>query len=216
MAQMNMQVFGGGTRGFALLEMGELRSKTIVLRPLTPADYLDYKAVVERNADRLAPAAASREAVMAIVESPEMFEANWHISEAARSIGTDFSFGVFEGDEIIGEVGLAGVRRGAFNSAFETAWIDKDHLGQNKFQEAIVLVFRFAFEDLGLNRVECAVEPDNEPMQHALKKLGIEAEGLARDYMFVGGEFRDHLRFVITAADWTERGPELLAEWAGI
>ncbi|MEA2435167.1 MAG: [ribosomal protein S5]-alanine N-acetyltransferase [Actinomycetota bacterium] len=206
----------GGVQGFSAGELLDLEGKTIELRSLTPADYEAYKAAIERNADRLAPATGSMDAVMSIIQSAEAFEAVWQLSEQARLFGTDFSFGVFEGDELIGEVGLNAVRRGPFESAFLSAWIDKAHVGQSKVEEAFVLLCRFGFETLGLNRIECAVLPENDAVQHALKKVGVESEGVAREYLMSDGEFKDHRRYVITASDWKDRGAHLLSEWAGL
>jgi RimJ/RimL family protein N-acetyltransferase len=205
-----------GVQGFAATELVDLEAKTIALRPLTPADYESYKAAIERNADRLSDASGSIEALTSMIQSPDAFEAMWQLSERARALGTDFSFGVFEGDELIGEIGLNAVRRGPFESAFLSAWIDKAHAGQNKVEEAFVLLCKFAFETLGLNRVECAVLPDNDAVQHALKKVGVESEGVARDYLMSNGEFKDHRRYVITARDWKDRGDHLMAEWGGL
>jgi ribosomal-protein-alanine N-acetyltransferase len=205
-----------GVKGFSAGDLVDLAGKTIELRSLSPADYESYKAAIERNADRLAPATGSMDTVMSIIQTPEAFEAVWQLSEQARFLGTDFSFGVFEDDELIGEVGLHAVRRGPFESAFLSAWIDKAHVGQGKVEEAFVLLCRFAFVRLGLNRIECAVLPDNDAVQHALKKVGVESEGIAREYLMSDGEFKDHRRYVITASDWKDRGGHLLSEWAGI
>jgi ribosomal-protein-alanine N-acetyltransferase len=207
----------GGVKGFSVdTALTDLRGKTLELRSLTPADYETYKAAIERNADHLQRGAASNEFLQAAISSPEAFEMIWQLAEQARALGTDFSFGVFEEEELIGEVALNAIRRGPYESAFLSAWIDKAHVGKNKVEEAFVLLCHFAFDTLALNRVECAVLPDHDAVRNALKKVGLESEGLARDYMMSDGEFKDHERYVITAADWKDRGPSLLADWAGI
>jgi ribosomal-protein-alanine N-acetyltransferase len=204
-----------GVKGFAATG-SELKAKHVSLRALTPADYEDYRNAVELNADRLHDAAVDNETWLSMIQDADAFEAMFQFAEQARFLGTDFSFGIFEDDEFIGEVGLQGVRRGPFESAFLSAWIDKAHAGHNRVEEAFVLMCKFAFDDLGLNRIECAVLPDNEAVQHALKKVGVSSEGLAREYLMADGEFKDHLRYVVTASDWRRRRAELLDEWVGL
>jgi ribosomal-protein-alanine N-acetyltransferase len=204
----------GGVRGFAAME-SDLEAKHVSLRTLTPADYEDYRNAVERNADHLSVAAAD-DAWFSMLQDADSFEAMWRLAEQARFLGTDFAFGIFENDDLIGEIGLQGVRRGAFESAFLSAWIDKHHLGKGRVEEAFVLMCRFAFETLGLNRIECGVLPENTAVQHALKKVGVESEGLAREYLMADGEFKDHLRYVFTASDWKRRRETLLDEWVSV
>lgn len=206
--EMNVQGF------VAPAQVVDLRAKSVSLRQLTPADYPEYKEILDRNLDTLRGIGLNSQSLEAL-DSPETFELMWQLSERSRLLGTDFSFGIFSGDKLIGKIALEAVRRGPYESAFLSAWLDKDSQGQENIETAFVLLCKFGFEDLGLNRIECAVLPDNEAVQKALKKVGVESEGTAREYLLVDGESRDHLRYVITATDWKERGAQLLSEWAG-
>ena len=61
------------------------------------------------------------------------------------------------------------------------------------------------FRELGLHRVEAACLPSNEASQRLLRRVGFREEGLARAYLRIAGEWRDHLLF---ARLYDDRQPE--------
>ena len=65
----------------------------------------------------------------------------------------------------------------------------------------IDLILEFAFEDLGLHRVEAACLVHNEPSSKLLLKLGFSEEGLAREYLRIDGRWQDHRTFGILRSD---------------
>jgi ribosomal-protein-alanine N-acetyltransferase len=79
--------------------------------------------------------------------------------------------------------------------------------------ESLVLVLRFAFEDLGLHRVQVAIIPRNDSSRRVVQKLGLREEGVAERYLEINGVWEDHLRHAITAEEWAARGSELLDTW---
>jgi len=56
-----------------------------------------------------------------------------------------------------------------------------------------------AFGELGLHRLEAGTLIDNLASQRVLEKNGFEAIGLARGYLHIGGEWRDHMLFQLLA-----------------
>jgi len=75
------------------------------------------------------------------------------------------------------------------------------------------MVMRFAFEELGLHRVQVAIIPRNAPSRRVMTKLGVREEGVATRYLEINGVWEDHLRHAITAEEWAERGSVLLEDW---
>jgi [ribosomal protein S5]-alanine N-acetyltransferase len=95
---------------------------------------------------------------------------------------------------IIGVVGLSQLARGAFHSAVLGYAIDAGQQGRGLMTEALQAVLAEAFgERVMLHRVQAAVRPENQRSLAVLQRLGFEAIGLARDYLFIDGAWRDHL-----------------------
>jgi [ribosomal protein S5]-alanine N-acetyltransferase len=94
---------------------------------------------------------------------------------------------------IIGVVGLSQIARGAFHSAVLGYAIDASCQGQGLMSEALQAVLAEAFgERVALHRVQAAVRPENLRSVAVLSRLGFESIGLARDYLFIDGAWRDH------------------------
>ena len=46
-----------------------------------------------------------------------------------------------------------------------------------------------------------------------VEKLGLRFEGVAERYLEIDGAWEDHARYAITAEEWNDRAPELVANW---
>ena len=68
--------------------------------------------------------------------------------------------------------------------------------------EAIHLLMRHAFEDLGYRRFEWKCDSLNEPSRRAATRLGFRPEGRFRNHMVVKGRNRDTDWFSVTDAEW--------------
>ena len=75
------------------------------------------------------------------------------------------------------------------------------------------LMLRYAFEELGLHRVEAVIVPRNERSRRVVEKLDIRNEGVAVRYLEINGTWEDHVRYAITVEEWELRRDELIAEW---
>jgi ribosomal-protein-alanine N-acetyltransferase len=62
-------------------------------------------------------------------------------------------------------------------------------------KEAVGMMAEFAFRELGLHRIEATCMPENTPSLKLLRGMGMQEIGLARRYMKINGEWRDHLLF---------------------
>lgn len=71
--------------------------------------------------------------------------------------------------------------------------VDRDHEGQGLLREGLDLALAFVFEELGLHRVEANYLPTNERSGRLLRRLGFTVEGYARDYLFLGDRWCDHI-----------------------
>jgi RimJ/RimL family protein N-acetyltransferase len=68
--------------------------------------------------------------------------------------------------------------------------------------EAIHLLMRYAFEDLGYRRFEWKCDSLNEPSRRAAARLGFTYEGRFRHHMVTKGRNRDTDWFSVTDAEW--------------
>jgi RimJ/RimL family protein N-acetyltransferase len=68
--------------------------------------------------------------------------------------------------------------------------------------EAIYLLARNAFDDLGYRRLEWKCDAGNEPSRRAALRFGFEYEGVFRQHMVVKGRNRDTAWYAIVDRDW--------------
>lgn len=68
--------------------------------------------------------------------------------------------------------------------------------------EAIHLLMRYAFEDLGYRRFEWKCDSLNEPSRRAAARLGFTYEGCFRNHMVTQGRNRDTDWFSVTDGEW--------------
>lgn len=112
-------------------------------------------------------------------------------------------------EALIGGVTLTNIRLGASRSASIGYWIGKPFVRNGYARSAIFAMLDHAFLTLGLNRVEAACQPENLASRNLLESVGFRNEGVARDYLFINGDWRDHLLFAMTASEFMrKRGAE--------
>jgi ribosomal-protein-alanine N-acetyltransferase len=104
----------------------------------------------------------------------------------------DTAIGIFQVREL--EPGFATAEWGfAIGSAF---W------GTGVFQASADLVLDFAFEILGVHRLEARAAVRNGRGTAALRKLGAVQEGLLRKSFLRNGEYLDQALYTILSEDW--------------
>jgi ribosomal-protein-alanine N-acetyltransferase len=133
--------------------------------------------------------------------------------ERERQLGTGFGFGLFVAGRFAGEINLSSVQRGPFQSAYVGYWIDEAQAGHSYTPEGLVLVIRFAFEQLHLHRVQISIIPRNHRSRRVVEKIKLRDEGIALRYLEINGVWEDHVRYAMTVEEWQERGEELSREW---
>jgi [ribosomal protein S5]-alanine N-acetyltransferase len=194
----------------------EVRSSRLLLRPLVAADFPEWQEVRRRCAAWLAPWEAQRRPGQAdVVESRRAFEARCEATERERVNGSAYRFGIFAEGRFSGEINLGSIQRGAFQNVYIGYWIDQRCAGRGHMPEALVLALKFAFEELGLHRVQVSIIPRNASSRRVVEKLGLRDEGIAQKYLEINGVWEDHVRYAMTVDEWRERKSALLAEWTG-
>ena len=96
-------------------------------------------------------------------------------------------------DTLMGGVTLSNVRRGVTQCCALGYWIGARFARQGYMQDALRALIPFVFTTLGLHRIEAACLPENEPSRNLLAKIGFRVEGLAKNYLLINGEWKDHV-----------------------
>jgi len=127
----------------------------------------------------------------ALAEGAEAFATGRALRWWLQPVGDD--------TRVIGSVHLSGVVRGAFQSCNLGYALDAGCQGQGLMTEALQAVVAEAFSPrLNLHRLQAAVRPENSRSLAVLSNLGFQPIGLARDYLFIDGRWRDHQLFALT------------------
>jgi len=98
-----------------------------------------------------------------------------------------------EPNAVVGHVELSEIARGAFMSCYMGYGIDAEFQGRGIMFEAVSAVTSYAFRSLRLHRIQANYMPTNVRSGALLRRLGFQQEGFARDYLFLGGGWQDHV-----------------------
>ncbi|WP_410880594.1 GNAT family N-acetyltransferase [Myroides sp. DW712] len=71
--------------------------------------------------------------------------------------------------------------------------------------EAIAAIIPFGFTKFELNRIEAFIDPANISSRKLLEKVGLQAEGVLRDYFFEKGKFVDGELFSLLKREYSIR-----------
>jgi ribosomal-protein-alanine N-acetyltransferase len=193
MAFMRGLTFPGGQQPI-------IKGSGVYLRYPRIADYTGWAAVRSESRAFLSP----WEPVWAKDElSKGAFRRRIKRYQKETRADTAYAFFVFRKDDdtLMGGCTLSNVRRGVTQCCALGYWIGERFSRQGYMFDAVRALVPFIFSTLGLHRVEAACLPINEPSQNLLVKAGFRQEGLARGYLQINGEWRDHALFALLADD---------------
>lgn len=96
------------------------------------------------------------------------------------------------GGEIIGTANYTNIMRGPFQACHLGYQLAAAHQGRGLMTEALRAANAYVFEEVRLHRIMANYRPENARSARVLERLGFRHEGLARDYLFIDGAWRDH------------------------
>ena len=102
---------------------------------------------------------------------------------------------------IVGVFTISQIFRGAFQSAYLGYYAHERHAGQGLMREALEQVLDHAFGPLGLHRIEANIQPGNARSIALARGAGFRLEGFSPRYLLIGGQWRDHERYAVTAEE---------------
>jgi len=178
-----------------------IEGKLVRLRAPLATDYFQWSTLRGDSRDHLTP----WEPVWAADElSRAAYRRRLRRYQIAAREGTGFMFFVFDRktNEVAGGCQLSNARQGIAQSAVTLGyWTGKKFAGQGLMTDAVATLVRHAFDRLGFHRIEAACLPSNAASRRVLIKAGFTAEGTARKYLKINGEWQDHLLFAVIAGD---------------
>jgi ribosomal-protein-alanine N-acetyltransferase len=112
-----------------------------------------------------------------------------------------------EDGDLVGIFTISQIVRGYFQSAYLGYYAGARHAGKGLMREAMELVLDYAFGPLALHRVEANIQPGNAPSIALARGAGFRLEGFSPRYLLIGGRWRDHERYAITADERRQNSP---------
>lgn len=170
----------------------QLNTERLALRNLTPEnteEMLDYYIINEEHLRQYEP---TRDSGFYTYEGQKEI-----LTESFRQFidGTSIDLGIFKDEKLIGKIKLSNIVYGILRNAFVGYSIDKEHQGKGYMKEALNTVCSYAFEEMGLHRLEASTLMDNSRSQGVLKACGFNELGISEKYLYINGEWRDHKIF---------------------
>ncbi|MBO0735944.1 MAG: GNAT family N-acetyltransferase [Alphaproteobacteria bacterium] len=186
-----------------------LIGERVFLRPPERGDYEVWAELRANSRDFLVPwepawppDALSRPSFRARIGR---YAEDWRTDQA-------YNFFIFTHDEtLVGGIGLSNIRRGVSETGSLGYWVGEAFARQGYMTATLPLVLDFAFDRLGLHRIEAACLPTNTPSRALLARAGFQQEGYAREYLCIEGKWQDHLLFAILRGDRRPTATQRLA-----
>ena len=114
-------------------------------------------------------------------------------------------FGIFSHSELIGSIGFA-----YFDDAAKVTeigyWIAATEEGKGIITKACQILIDFAFNDLGMNRVQIRCATANSRSAAIPERLGFTKEGVQRLHIIRNGKLYDFAIYGLLASEWQKAG----------
>jgi [ribosomal protein S5]-alanine N-acetyltransferase len=112
-------------------------------------------------------------------------------------------------DKVIGTIGYSQIFRGPFCNCVLGYQIARDFEGQGLMRESLVASIRYMFEQQKLHRIAANYRPENARSGRLLASLGFQIEGFGKRYLYIDGDWRDHVLTSLT-------NDQFQAEWLAV
>ena len=169
-----------------------MKGSSIKIQALTPGDAEEVLEYHLRNREFLRIFEPARDESFYTIDSQKRT-----LVESYKQFlnGNGVNFGIFKNDKLIGKIRMSNIVMGVFKNAFIGYSMDEKEQGKGYMKEAVKLVVKYAFEELELHRIEATTLIDNEKSQRVLRNCGFKELGISEKYLYINGEWRDHVVF---------------------
>lgn len=164
----------------------------VELRVVTVADVSELTELLVLNREFLAPYEPRRE--------DSYYDRAFQLKLVTAKLadyeqGSEVPFVIVDSGKIVGQLVIDRIEFGPFRSCDIGYWVAEKSCGKGVATEAVSQALDYVRDELGLTRVTAATLPDNIPSIRVLENNGFETIGLARSFMEIAGERRDHVLF---------------------
>jgi ribosomal-protein-serine acetyltransferase len=170
----------------------------VSLRPYQPADAENLYTAVRESLPELVVWMPWAHADYSLKESREWLKgkpAEWKAGIAYDFAILDGKNGTYLGGGAINRIDHENL--GA-NLGY---WIRSSQTGEGLATATALLLARWGFKELGLNRIEIVVATDNKRSQRVAEKTGARREGILRNRILIHGRAHDAVMFSLVPQD---------------
>ena len=129
-------------------------------------------------------------------------ETEWYESRRKDKDHVVFAILTLDENRLIGNCGLNRIDLKNRCALFGIFIGDKEYLGKGYGTDATRTMLRFAFEQMGLNRIELEVYDFNPRAARSYEKAGFRREGTRRQALYRNGKFHDIYLMSVLREDW--------------
>jgi RimJ/RimL family protein N-acetyltransferase len=182
-----------------MTEFGNIFTGQLVrLGAMTNPEYAEAVARWSNDAeyDRLATYNRTRPLSVAQIE-------RWMEKRAKKEEGNEFEFAIrtLDGDKLIGDIGLE------VTWNHQVAWMgvgigEPDYRGRGYGTDAVRVILRYGFQELGLWRIQLGVFSNNPRAIRSYEKAGFKHEVTERASIYRDGQRIDTLNMAILRHEW--------------
>lgn len=162
----------------------------VTIRTVTAEDQERYVELVRMSADLHHP-------WVAMPGTPSGFSAYLARTGGETTVGLVVCLN--DRADLVGTITISGIVRDPYHRGVLGYAAFLPYTGRGYMSEGVALAVRYAFDQLGLHRVEADVQPGNTASLNLVRRLGFRKEGVSPGFIKIDGVWRDHERWAITA-----------------
>ena len=160
-----------------------------------------------------APEAADEKAFLAAMKDSVALHYPWvsapknhagwrrYLNRLERSNEAGFLVKRIHDNAICGVINLNIITYEALCSSYISYFGVADQVEKGYMKEGLLQVIRYAFEELGLHRLEANIQPGNLASIALAQATGFQYEGFSPRYLRINDEWCDHERWAVLAHD---------------
>lgn len=163
-------------------------SKRAFIRRVTRHDETEFIALMRESQELHEP-------WISPPTNPVLFK--YYLNRIGKDDHEGFAICRSEDEKIVGVINVNSIVRGSFQSASLGYYVGADFQGQGYMQEGLEALITYAFNTMGLHRLEANIQPENRRSQALVERCGFVKEGYSKDFLYINGAWRDHERWCI-------------------